>query len=66
MNQEQTFYSCRYFGTPECEYSEDEFLMKQLVNLMNNNKYDDRLADTVNELRCGYCEVFKKKSYSDN
>jgi len=66
MMQEKTFYSCRYFGKTECRHSDDEFLMKQFVNLMDNNKYDDRLANTVNELRCYYCKVFKLKSYRDN
>ncbi len=66
MVQEKTFYNCRYFGKPECRHSDDEFLMKRLINLMDNNKYAKDLADTVNELRCDYCEVFEMKSYRDN
>jgi len=66
MVQEKTFYSCRYFGKHECRHSDDEFLMKQLINLMEIDDYDKYLATKVNELRCDYCEVFELKSYRDN
>ena len=66
MNQEKTFYNCRYFGKPKCRHSNDEFLMKRLINLMDNNKYAEDLADAVNELRCDYCKVFERKCYRDN
>ncbi len=61
MNQEKTFNNCRYFGKPECEHSDDEFLMKQFINLMENDKYDKLLANFVNKSRCNYCKVFKHK-----
>ena len=58
MNHEQSFHNCRYFGKPECEHGDYEFLMKHLINLMDNNIYNKYLADKVNELQCNYCEVF--------
>ncbi len=61
MNQEKTVYNCRYFGKTECRHSDDEFLMKQLINLMEIDDYDKYLATKVNELRCDYCEVFKHR-----
>ena len=63
MNQEQekTFDRCRYFRKPKCEYSDDEDLMKRLINLMDNDKYDKPLANKVNELRCNYCKVFEHR-----
>ena len=61
MNQEKTFYNCSYFRKPECKHIDDEFLMKQLINFVENNKYDKLLANFVNESRCNYCEVFKHR-----
>ncbi len=49
MNQEKTFYNCRYFGKTECRHSDDEFLMKRLINLMDNNKYAKHLANSILE-----------------
>ena len=61
MNKEKTFYNCRYFRKPECKHSDDEFLMKQLINSMENNEYDKLLANFVNKSRCNHCEVFKHR-----
>ena len=61
MNQEKTLYNCRYFRKPEYKHSDDEFLMKQLINLMDNNIYNKYLADKINEFQCTYCEVFKHR-----
>ncbi len=61
MNQEKTFDKCTYFRNPECKHIDDEFLMKQLINFMENNKYDKLLANHVNGSRCNYCEVFKHR-----
>jgi hypothetical protein len=66
MNQEQdfdkqTFDKCIYFRKPECRHSDDEYLMKRLINLMENDDYDERLANEVNELQCYYCEVFEHR-----
>jgi hypothetical protein len=61
MVQEKAFSNCRYFRMPECKHSDDEFLMKQLINSMENNKYNILLANYVNESRCNYCKVFKHR-----
>ncbi len=63
MNQEQekTFYKCRHFRKSECKYGDDEYLMKRLINLMENDKFDKHLANKVNELQCNYCKVFKHR-----
>jgi len=59
--KKKTFSNCRYFRMPECKHIDDEFLMKQLINSMENNKYDILLANYVNESRCNYCKVFKHR-----
>ena len=58
MNQEKTFYNCRYFRKPECEHSDDESLMKWLIIHLDKKIDNKYLADKVNELQCNYCEVF--------
>ncbi len=61
QEQEKTFDKCGNFRKPECKHSDDEYLMKRLINLMENNEYDKLLANKVNELRCNYCKVFKHR-----
>lgn len=61
MVYEQTFTKCKHFKKTECEYSNDEILMKKLINRMKNDQDVRDLDDQVIELRCNYCEAFENK-----